>query len=338
MDDATKTSPTASVNAITGEEFRDDARGTRSLLPAAEIKRLSRLDAWRGTVAVLETWGVIALAVAAALIWWTPWVVIPAIIVIGSRQHALFVLAHDAAHYRLYARRWLNDLVGGASAAAAGLTMSTYRVIHRLHHNHLYGVEDPDIALHGGYPRGRAYLVKKLLKDLAGFTWWKTYGYFFGNPAFNDDRDSALRPLDDTSPGLRAAARRDRVVTVTVQVALLGGAFAAGFGIEYLVLWVLPALTVLQASLRLRAVLEHGAVRDTTSPLTAARTNLAAWPLLWLVFPHHVNYHIEHHLYPAIPHYNLPEAHRLLAAAGALAGAEVTTVRDSFARVFAAPG
>jgi hypothetical protein len=34
--------------------------------------------------------------------------------------------------------------------------MCTYRVIHRLHHNNLYGELDPDTALHGGYPRGRA--------------------------------------------------------------------------------------------------------------------------------------------------------------------------------------
>jgi fatty acid desaturase len=337
MADTTMMSPAASVNAARGEEFRDDARGVRSLLPAAEIKRLSRLDAWRSSLAVAVTWGVIVVAVTAALIWWSPWVVIPAILIIGSRQHALFVLAHEATHYRLYRPRWLNDLVGGGCAAAAGLTMCTYRVSHRLHHNHLYGAEDPDIALHGGYPRGRAYLVKKLLKDLAGFTWWKTYGYFFGNPAINDDRGTALRPLDDTSPGLRAAARRDRVLVVVVQLAMLIGAFAAGYGSQYLVLWVLPALTVLQMSLRLRAVLEHGAVRDTTSPLTAARTNLAPWPLLWLLFPHHVNYHIEHHLYPAIPHYNLPETHRLLTAAGALDGAEVGPVGDSLRRIFAAP-
>ena len=39
--------------------------------------------------------------------------------------------------------------------------MCTYRVIHRLHHNNLYGELDPDTALHGGYPRGKAYLVEE---------------------------------------------------------------------------------------------------------------------------------------------------------------------------------
>ena len=38
---------------------------------------------------------------------------------------------------------------------------------------------------------------------------------------------------------------------------------------QYLVLWVLPMLTVLQVILRLRAICEHGAVTDLSSPLTA---------------------------------------------------------------------
>ena len=116
----------------------------------------------------------------------------------------------------------------------------------------------------------------------------------------------------------------------------------------YALLWWLPLLTVLQPILRLRAVCEHGAVTDLSSPLTAARTTLtrgsrsgrAADALLnaagrLLLFPHHVNHHVEHHLYPAVPHYHLPPLHRLLHARGALAGAEVRDLRDTLSRVFA---
>ena len=227
--------------------------------------------------------------------------------------------------------------MGRGLAAAAGISMCTYRVLHRLHHNHLYGREDPDIALHGGYPRGRLYLLKKLARDLSGLTAWKTYGYFFGTPAANRAAGAAAQPLDDTAPALRDAARRDRYLVAATQAALFGAAVAGGFAVEYALLWVLPAVTVLQALLRLRAVLEHGAVADTASPLTAARTTLAPAWLLWLLFPHHVNHHIEHHLYPAVPHYNLPACHRLLAAAGALRGAEVRRLGDGLGRIFAPP-
>src|SRR5882762_9983662 len=99
--------------------------------------------------------------------------------------------------------------------------MRTYRVIHRLHHNNLYGELDPDTALHGGYPRGRAYLVKKLLKDLSGLTAWKTYAYFLGGaPALNTATNVAVRPLDDTSQKLRTDANRDRNTVIAVHVLL----------------------------------------------------------------------------------------------------------------------
>jgi hypothetical protein len=120
--------------------------------------------------------------------------------------------------------------------------MMSYRVIHRLHHNNLYGDVDPDIALHGGYPRGKAYLVRKLLKDLTGATAFKTYAYFFGNPAINAATQQAQRPLDDTSEALRTAARRDRWGVVAFHVGAplvalgLGGPMALG---KFLVLWTM---------------------------------------------------------------------------------------------------
>src|SRR5262245_41917079 len=93
-----------------GEEFRDDER-RRVGLPPAMVKRLTRIDPGRSAGAVALSLAVVAAAIGAALAWWTPWVVVPAVLVIGIEQHALFVLAHDAAHYRLFEPRWLNDLV-----------------------------------------------------------------------------------------------------------------------------------------------------------------------------------------------------------------------------------
>ena len=185
---------------------------------------------------------------------------------------------------------------------------------------------------------GRRYLLRKLATDLAGLTAWKTYKYFLGAPAANAATREAQRPLDDTSPALRRAALRDRWGIVAFQtgapvvvLALFGW---AGL-LKYAVLWVLPAVTVLQMILRVRAICEHGAPRDHVSPLTAARTSLAG-PLLRIVlFPHHVNYHIEHHLFPAVPHYNLPQLHEALCARGILDGAEVRTFAETWRRVYA---
>jgi len=107
-----------------------------------------------------------------------------------------------------------------------------------------------------------------------------------------------------------------------------------------LVVWIVPLMTALQPILRLRAVCEHGAVSDLSSPLTAARSNRTwgNWSnrlLGGLLFPHHVNYHLEHHLYPAVPHYHLPALHRALQARGVLEGAEVRDLPDTLQMIFA---
>ena len=129
---------------------------------------------------------------------------------LATRAQALFVLSHEAVHYRLYETRWLNDLVGRICAAPVGISMFAYRVIHRLHHNHLFARQDPDTPIHGGYPRGRAYLAGKLLKDVAGLTAWKTYAYFWGAPSAARLDGSKSDPLGDTSPKLRRDALNDR--------------------------------------------------------------------------------------------------------------------------------
>jgi fatty acid desaturase len=317
-----------------GEEFRDDYR---KALPAEVVRRLAVRSAWRASLAVVEDLVVIAVAVAAGLAFWpNPLVLILAVLVIGSRQHALFIIAHDAAHYLLYERRWLNDLVGRACAAVQGLSMCSYRVIHRMHHNNLYGELDPDTALHGGYPRGKAYLVRKLLKDLSGLTAWKTYAYFlFAAPTLNTATNKAIRPLDDTSERLRAEARADRNFVIGIHAVALAAFAWSGYLLEYLVLWVLPLLTVVQAILRLRAIAEHGATTDFSSPLTAARTNTAPRWLEWLLFPHNVNFHIEHHLYASVPQHNLRELHREMVNRGVLEGAEVVSFPLTLRKIFA---
>lgn len=343
--------------AMRGEEFRDDlrlatgdavqGRAARRLLDARELAPFIELDDRRAALAVAQTFVIAGGAAGAALwAWGSPFVVALCVAIIATQQHALFVLAHDAAHYRLFASRRLNDAVGRLCGMLGGVSMCTYRVTHRLHHNHLYGRQDPDIALNGGFPRGRAYLLKKLAIDLTGWTAPKTFAYFFGAPSINDDTNEAQRPLNDSSPALRQAARQDRWLVAGFHLAaplacLLAGGWPAL--LKWLVIWVLPLATLLQPLLRLRAVAEHGAPAGYDSPLRAARTNLpGSGPLGWLVrgalFPHHVNYHVEHHLYPAVPHYRLPALHRLLRSRGLLDEAEIRPFTDTLRRVFAPRG
>jgi fatty acid desaturase len=318
-----------------GEEFFARPRVT---LPPDVLRRLSTLSPARATLSFVADWATVAACVATMTLLKNPIVWIAGIFAIAAAQHGLAILAHQAAHYRMYRSRRLNDLVGVICATPLGVSMHTYRIIHRIHHNHLYEPTDPDLALMAGYPRGRWYLIKKFAKDLCGVTSIKNYLYFFGKPLRRSAPHAESKSKDDTSEELRRLARIDRRATLAFHAVMIGASVAFGFWREYFLCWLLPLVTALQFLLRLRALCEHGAVTDTSTPLRAARTNLAPAPVRWFLFPHQMHYHIEHHLYPAVPHYRLAECHRELKVRNILADAEISSsFRETFAKFFAPP-
>src|SRR5262249_12624414 len=89
-------------------------------------------------------------------------------------------------------------------------------------------------------------------------------------------------------------------------------------------LWLLPYLLLLPPILRVRAVAEHGGKQASPDRRRSSRTTRAPLsPIAWLLAPHHVGLHVEHHLAPWVPHYRLPAVHRQLRAAGWLTDADV---------------
>jgi fatty acid desaturase len=78
---------------VKGEEVKDAGKA----LPPEGVQPLTRRCTWRASAAVVHDVTVIAVAAAAALYFWPdPIMVLLSILVIGTRQHALLVIAHDA--------------------------------------------------------------------------------------------------------------------------------------------------------------------------------------------------------------------------------------------------
>ncbi len=79
--------------------------------------------------------------------------------------------------------------------------------------------------------------------------------------------------------------------------------------------------TTFSLFVRIRSIAEHGVTDHSMDPLKNTRTTHASLLARLTVAPHHVNFHLKHHLLPTVPHYRLPAMHRLLVERGGWAEA-----------------
>jgi fatty acid desaturase len=262
-----------------------------------DLRELSRLSTGRGFAIIALQWLVIAAAIAAAKLSGLWLVTLAATVVIATRQHALAVLMHDAAHHLLHRNKRVNDFVGNVFVSFP-LLVSThrYRVHHLRHHRYLNTDQDPDLVYRIG-PPSRAALIRQLLAGLVGLNTMRTLNAvsYFGliGPLF--------RPADSES-GLPRADKRLAVVFLLSAAGIIA---ALGIWLDVLIYWLLPMATVLTPILRLRAFAEHAGCPNTND-LDAARTVDAGIVERMLLAPCNVHYHVEHHLYPSVPLYHLP--------------------------------
>jgi fatty acid desaturase len=274
-----------------------------------ELDDFVRLSSLRGSGLVLHAWTVIAGALTLYALWPSIVTLIVAVIVIGGRQLGLFVLMHDAAHWRLFPGAGVNDRVARWLCAYPiwSEDLKVYRRAHHRHHRHTRQPEDPELELVAPFPLTRARFWRDALADLCGWTVAKAV--------------LAWRPWrESSSPGWRQL--RGPALANAVIFTLLA---AAGHWTLYPLLWVLPLVTWYPFAARLRRIAEHAMVPHDDDPLRNTRTTRAGWLARAVLVPYWMNYHLEHHLLVFVPCWKLRRAHALLLAKGYGARMELAT-------------
>lgn len=297
-------------------------RTAATWLSAEEIERFTRASNTHGALSVFTSWALIAAAFALLAYFPTnaaAWLV--ALIILGGRQLALAILMHECAHHSLFASPALNQHVGQwLCAAPVWQRLTDYRTHHIKHHARTSLEDDPDLGLANAFPTTRASLARKFLRDSSGIAFVR--------------RVIALLLMDagvisyTASTGTKRVEPRPSAMQILKQLAhnfgpvLLTNAVLAAIlhatGNLWLYgVWVLAWATTFSVFVRIRSIAEHGMTATSTDPLLNTRTTQAN-PLARLtVAPHHVNYHLEHHLLPRVPHYKLRALHQLLKERGA---------------------
>ena len=275
----------------------------------AEIVALRQLSPWRSTWMIVHCWSVILATWAAAVVWPYPWVIVPAIVIIGARQLGLGIISHDGAHFLLYKNRRLNDWVCEwlLNRPLLGASVIPYRTYHLNHHRFTQQPNDPDLPLSAPFPITRSSFRRKALRDLSGQTGLKQKSQTIRG-AFG----KASEPL---TVRLTRGARR-LGPNLAINAVFFGGFVAVGHPWLYVLLWIVPDLTWHMFISRVRNIGEHGAVPDNDDRLRNTRTVHANWLERALIAPYFVNYHLEHHLLVSCPAYRLPRAHALLIRKG----------------------
>lgn len=131
-------------------------------------------------------------------------------------------------------------------------------------------------------------------------------------------------------------ASRDRLLLVKqvmVQGVLALSLMALGIGWTWW-LWLATFLTSYMLVIRLRQIAEHAAVPDANDPDPRMNTRTVTAPFWqrWVLAPHGVNYHLEHHLMPGVPCYHLPAFRARLLENGFL---DQVPVLNGYPEVFA---
>ncbi|MEZ0393354.1 MAG: fatty acid desaturase family protein [Pseudobdellovibrionaceae bacterium] len=213
------------------------------------------------------------------------------VMVIGCRQHALLVLAHDGAHNRISKNSRANDLFSNLFCGYPTLlSTKDYRRHHLAHHQHTNTDADPDWARkiqmrEWQYPQNRVLMFTTMLKV-----------FFVGGPLWIYFMSKMTQ---DNGPKMLYWACVLGVVTYLQAWPL------------FLLYWALPLMTVFQVIQRIRSIAEHFGL-PRAHELNDTRNILAGPIEKFLLSPHNVNYHLTHHLFPSVPFSNLPGLHQKL--------------------------
>lgn len=261
-----------------------DVASDRRMVPREVLAALSRPAPLRWGIAIALDWGVIAAALIAAHRIDHPVTWALALIVIGSRQHAISILGHDAVHRAITRRRAINDgLAQVLCFWPLASDLGSYADFHLGHHKHLNAALDPEMeyrrkgAPGWDLPCARRRVALRFVLDLCGL-----------------GALEVMRILSMTRP--RKLVDAIGPVIWWIIAALI--AWRTG------TLWVLGVyiasfLTGFSAVWRWRCWIEHLGTDDTH------RIWMPPWLALWLA-PHNVWMHWEHHHWAGVPCWNLP--------------------------------
>lgn len=294
-------------------------------LSSEQRAQLNQKSNWLGAWSVIKSWALIIFAFGLSILFPNPFSYVLSIILLAGAHVGLAILMHDASHRALFANTRVNEWVGEwLCAKPIFQSLEGYRSYHMAHHRLAGTTEDPDLVMTQNYPISRASFRRKILRDISGISGIKTY---VGLTLMHAEQleymlNGQVIPNPNKPRGFLAISKtliKNLYAFVFTNLIIFAALWALHTPWLY-ALWVIAQFFPFQVFLRVRQIADHAVVPDSLSknPLLHARSTTATWWEKMLFAPHHEHYHLEHHLVPTAPSWNLPKLHQILIEANAL--------------------
>lgn len=288
----------ASDVVTTGEpiDMGTSALPGRHVLDIAAVRELSRRSDLHG----LLRFGVHLLVMTGTgfLIWLAQphwYLMIPAMILHGFTIVTMFAPMHECVHRTAFDTRILNEIAGWIAGLLSFYNFTYYRYYHTWHHRFTQDpARDPELMS----PKPRT--MWEYFLEISGITFWLPRLINFPKMALG---------LTKQWPFVPDNARGKVALSASIQLVIyIAGIVSIALGYNFVLLyWFLPAMLA-QPLLRAILIAEHTGCTLDENGLTNTRTTLTQFPVRLLMW--NMPYHTEHHLYPSIPFFLLPQAHR----------------------------
>jgi len=236
----------------------------------------------------------------AALALHNPITYVIAFLLMGRAHAQLLALMHESVHRLLFRNRKLNDFAGRwLLGYMSFVNTDGYRYVHMAHHREEFGPNEPDIPLYANYPITRASFWRKMRRDGLGSTGFRMLrGQFMSIFKTDPQQLNTQRKIF----ALHFALLTISVIFINPWV--------------YVMLWLVPYITVWRVMNRLRSIAEHGGLRaDSDRRVTTHSVKQHLFSSFFFV-PFNLGWHIAHHTDSGIPFRSLPKYHRQLRASG----------------------
>lgn len=219
-----------------------------------------------------------------------------ACIVIGSLQFYMLNLAHSGLHWHIFHnKRWNDIITAWLLSYPIGTNLHYSRYEHFQHHLHFNTDKDPVRSYYKNiWFETRPYLILYFLRKLLII-------------------DSFLRLFSIIQKSTRNGQSRARIKSEFIKIVLVQILIFFWFvyyakAYDYLLFWVLPAMTVANFLLSLRSYVEHAQSESFEKIVPKTGLYIIDAPYYEKVSLGSFGFdlHAMHHFYPTIPYYQMP--------------------------------